>query len=55
MTFLSELESLDVDDAALILERAAIMEFDGNMPREQAERLAMADVLGAGKVEQEWT
>lgn len=27
-------------------ERAAVMEFDGNMDRETAERLAAADVLG---------
>jgi hypothetical protein len=27
-------------------ERAAIMEYDGNMPRERAEALALADVVG---------
>lgn len=27
-------------------ERAAIMEFDGNMSREEAERLAWADIFG---------
>ena len=26
-------------------ERAAIMEFDGNMPRERAEALALADIV----------
>lgn len=26
-------------------ERAAIMEFDGNLPRERAEALALADIL----------
>ena len=27
-------------------ERAAIMEYEGNMPRERAEALALADVVG---------
>jgi len=27
-------------------ERAAIMEFDGGLPRQYAERLAMQDVVG---------
>jgi hypothetical protein len=29
-------------------ERAAIMEFDGGLPREEAERAALLDVGGAG-------
>jgi hypothetical protein len=31
-------------------ERAAIMEFDGNMTRAEAERLASADVLGVAGI-----
>ncbi len=27
-------------------ERAAIMEYEGNMPRERAEALALADIVG---------
>lgn len=43
MTFLSELRSLDEGDQFLVLERAAIIEFCGNVPQVKAERLAMAD------------
>jgi hypothetical protein len=44
MTFLSDVRSLDAYDAELVLERAAIMEFCGNLPRGVAERLAMNEV-----------
>jgi len=43
-TFLSDVRSLDAYDAELVLERAAIMEYDGNLPRVVAERLAMNEV-----------
>ena len=34
-------------------ERAAIREFDGNMPRAEAERLAAADVLNGASIRTE--
>lgn len=37
----------DADEAHAYWERAAIREFDGNLPRAAAERLAMFDVLKA--------
>jgi hypothetical protein len=30
----------------MLEERAGIMEFDGNLPRERAQQLALADILG---------
>jgi hypothetical protein len=40
-------DDLPADWHLLWDERAAIMEYDGGMPREQAEFLALADVLRA--------
>lgn len=37
------------DQREVILERAAIMEFDGGLPRDRAERAAFAIVLGGRK------
>jgi len=50
-TFLSDVRSLDELDAELVLERAAIMEFCGNLPRLVAERLAMNEVSNRGDVQ----
>lgn len=38
-------ENLPPDWHLLWDERAAVMEFDGGLPRERAEALALADVL----------
>ena len=35
---------LSADQQEAVIERAAIMEFDGELTREDAERLALADV-----------
>lgn len=37
---------LDQDRREAYEERAAILEFDGGLPRQYAERLAMQDVVG---------
>jgi hypothetical protein len=44
MTFFSDLKALDPADAELVFERAAIIEYDGNVPRAQAEVLALAEL-----------
>jgi hypothetical protein len=44
-TFLSDLASLDPDDAFLVVERAAIIEFCGNVPRDRAELMAMGELM----------
>jgi hypothetical protein len=38
----------DPETRYLYEERAAIMEYDGGLSRDEAERLAAVDVLGAG-------
>ena len=38
--------ALTADQAEAFEERAGIMEFDGGLPRAEAERLALQDVLG---------
>lgn len=47
-TFLSDLRSLDASDAELVIERAAIVEYCGNLPRAVAECLAMAELESGG-------
>jgi hypothetical protein len=39
------IKQLDADQREAFEERAAIMEFDAHVPREQAELLALLDVL----------
>jgi hypothetical protein len=40
---MSEHKTLTPLERELLIERAAIMEYDGNMPRAEAERLAWRD------------
>jgi hypothetical protein len=44
-------DGAEVDLDELFEERAAIMEYDGHLSREEAERLARVDVDEAGSVE----
>jgi hypothetical protein len=45
-TLTQHIQQLSPNQREWFEERAGIMEFDGRMPREQAERLALKEVAG---------